>query len=230
MNFQTFLYSASYKKDYRWLVVPDAFFKEQVPVLNSFFEVFDKFKKSKLLNNSTTSPTFFLTYRNAAYLFECTKTTHEDEYGRRIFALQGICVKERELFEFRNELPFILYSSSAFLNVWASFDVNEADKLSSSPSKIISYEKKLRWSDLAGIPEVEITPDAFSFRNLPIVLPFNDKGFMQLISYISSPYISLPSFAFGFTPEMANIYPRFKLISPIYSKEEEDNADYSLPF
>lgn len=223
MKYEALLFSASRKKDYRWLLVPQVFSKDHAQILLSIYNIYDKNKNVKTIRNSEISPLFLLTFRDAAYLFTCGQTDKSDEFGRKIHAMQGLYVSENALFEFRNEIPFILYESNKLLNIWSEFDEKEADSLSFSKSKTYTFEGKMDRYDLLRIySEVEMLKPKNIFTNQPIIIPFNSIGFTQLIKYMTSPYVALPSFAFGAMPDMFEIYSRFKIIAPAYQVETDD--------
>lgn len=223
MKYEALLFSASRKKDYRWLLVPEGFSKDHAQILLSIFNIYDRNKNTKIIKNAEVNPTFLVTFRDAAYLFTCGQTDKSDEFGRKIHAMQGLCVNENALFEFRNEISFILYESKTLLNIWSEFDEKEADNYSFSKSRVYNFERRMDRYDLLKIySEVETLKPKNFFTNQPTLVPFSLVGFAQLIKYMTSPYVALPSFAFGAMPDMFEVYSRFKIIAPAYQVETDD--------
>jgi hypothetical protein len=215
VKYTQLLYSRSSTKDYRWMLIPEKISPDELRRLSDVYDVFDRHKNASRLIHAEIPPLFLLKFENLYTLICCQKTPAIDEYGRTIYAMQGICVPLEQATQLRNCLPHILQENIDLLNVWASFSAKDGDKLAFTFSAENDFH----------LPTESAQHKRNSKKQTPaldemIITTFDKDGLDNIISFFLAPGSPLVEFLFGATPEMPTMFPSAKIVAPFYKKPD----------
>ncbi|MFN3532547.1 MAG: hypothetical protein ACK41Q_08580 [Candidatus Brocadia sp.] len=211
MIYQELLYSRSFSKDYRWMIVPQNVSMDNLKALNLLYNMYDKYKDA--FSKSSVLPLYCLNHTDATFLVSCGLSNHKDKDGRDIYCLQGISVPHEYRRHFWFILPWILanYEGKGLLNTWKNIDFSSADDIVRRASVDHSFKLDQLDESLAKLTQ---TPGSSSEKlpvNVPTYISFDKSGLKEL-SHLLSSYHDCMDFAFGVTPEMTKNFD-FKIIA-----------------
>lgn len=222
MIYQGLLYSRSFSKDYRWMIVPQKVSLDGLKALNQLYNMYDKYKDT--FRKSSVLPLYCLNHPESTFLVSCGLSNHKDKDGRDIYCLQGISVAHEYRRHFWFILPWILanYDSENILNTWRSIDFSGADDIVRRTSEDHSFKLDQLDESLAKLTQ---TPKPFSE-----ILPVNeltsisfDRDGLKELSHLIVSYHDCMDFAFGATPEMARNF-HFKVIAKVGVRSKRKNS------
>lgn len=217
MDYEPFLYSASARKDYRWMLVCEDFQLEDRSRLERIFAIFERYREHPALSGAVLPPTYLVDFDKGIGLFRMLRTTHRDEFGRRIFALEGIRVVGWEnLLDLRCRIGQLLLEAHLVLDVSSAIDSKLADDLTLSRMGRRSYESGISLGSLrANAPGADTYP-VLRIAD-PQRIPFTREGYLQIVAVASSPFATIPRFAFGALPGTGGIFPGLNYLAPVSS-------------
>ena len=218
MIYQELLYSRSFSKDYRWMIIPSDVSSESLKALNQLYNLYDKYKNA--FSKSPLSPLYCLNHPGVTFLVSCGLSNHKDRDGRDIYCLQGICVPHEYRRHFWFILPWILanYNSENLLNAWGKIDFHSADDIVRRASEDCFFKLDQLDESLAKITQPsKSTPENLPI-NEPVYISFDENGLKE-ISHLLSSYHDCLDFAFGATPEMVKSF-NFKIIAEAGSRSK----------
>ena len=214
MQYTRFLYSRSITKDYRWMIVPPEIDISKLQVLSALYNAFDQYKSKKVFSNAPVQPLYLLNNGNRIFIVRTSATNQFDEYGRVIYAMQGISISGESVYELRFGLPYLLKDHEKYFDILSEFSPYDADKLSFTPSEIKGVNFAISSNSIIekfGVP----LPMHFPTVEKKY-LSYDENGFRDLMLYFLSPYVPLSEFAFGAVPEALKLLPQLKIIAPAY--------------
>lgn len=221
MIYQELLYSRSFSRDYRWMIVPPQVSRESLASLNHLYNLYDQHKSA--FEKSPVLPLYCLNHPEATFLVSCGLSDQKDKDGRAIYCLQGICVAREYRRQFWRVLPRILGhdDGKGLLNRWKNIDFSEADDLLRCISKEYSFAPDHPDEPLAKQTQTGISPPP---EKLPVqktaYISFDKNGLTDLCHALSL-YRNCTDFAFGATPEMTKHFP-FKVIAKVADRSKRN--------
>ena len=206
MKLYKILYSRSLSKDYRWMLIPPRVSTGDLRILRDIYEEYDAFKESEMLQS--LHPVYCINVSEFSALFTCTTSKQEDQFGREIYALEGLLVYPEYRRHFWFILPWLLVNRDNVLSVWRELDVREADNLRNSVSPVISLDILMNGSQFgelkSGIVQ-NLDSKGYDRENIQVV-EYSHAGLDELTRIVWSPFVPLLDFAFGASPKIASLH------------------------
>lgn len=218
MIYQALLYSRSFSKDYRWMIVPSRVSLESLKALNQLYNLYDQCKH--VFGKSSVLPLYCLNHPEATFLVSCGLSNHKDKDGRDIYCLQGISVPHKYRRHFWFILPWILanYDSEGLLSAWRKIDFSGADDIVRRASEDYSFKLDPLDESLAELMKTPKSPAGKLFIHEPTYISFDTVGLKEL-SHVLSSYHDCMDFAFGATREMIKAFD-FKVVAKVGSRSK----------
>ena len=201
MKYYPLLYSRSFEKDYRWMLIGpdmDLEFYSKLKIINDHF---DQIKEKINIDENNIPPLYFLVFQKYSVLLQNIKSNHTDKFGRAIYALQGIYVPNEYLRDFWYLIPWII-DSKKFINIWDNINFETADELSMNTESIIELDLEIKFNNKF-LNNLLLQP----FRKIdefPIYLPYSNIGYSVLLEFLLSPMIPITEFCYGISKECFN--------------------------
>lgn len=209
------LYSRSFSKDYRWILVPDGQSPEArddiTELLRQLNEEYDVYDRSKGLDPDGEGTLLFgKSVGQFGVLCRCGPTKYEDSLGRRIFALTGLLARHEEKKEFAAALPYLVALGGESLEVPVDLGEAVADQIRNEVATERVALEELR---------AKLPATAREWLSMPHVqwkasqdLRSADDGLQYLLRLLGSPLIPWMDFAFAAPAQLARKIGTFDVV------------------
>jgi hypothetical protein len=210
------LYSRSFSKDYRWILVP----AEQSPedqdgiteLLRQLNDEYDLYDRSKGLTPDGEGTLLFGKSVGAyGVLCRCGPTRHEDALGRRIFALNGLLARQEEKKEFAAALPYLVALGDECLDVSVELGAPETDQIKNEIATESVVLDELR-AKLPATAQEWLRMPHMQWKK-PQGLRSGDDGLHYLLRVLGSPLIPWIDFAFAAPAQLARRMGTFDVVA-----------------
>lgn len=213
MKYQHLLFSRSINRDYRWMITPEYLSSSDLDSIVEYFWL-DEIRYILPIHPSTI---YLFNLKNCSVLIRLCATKKTDKFGRRIDALQGICVPNYFGWYMRFVLPWILINVEKYLNPINAVNFQNADTLAHTPSESYSFDmSQLNQLPLGITDLISLFKFNLGEQKIQKTLEFSEAGFKQLVELcmpVGRSPLKLLQIAFGIPPEKVNIFASFDIIS-----------------
>jgi hypothetical protein len=219
LTFTELLYSRSLTKDYRWMVAPRNVPKDGLNMLLDFFNLFDRYKGYPVFQSAEIPPHYFLKIQNLYVVLRCTIAPLKDEYGRNIYAMEGICIQNENISEIKSFLSDLLRNNLSQLDIWSKR--NQDTNLDELGFKSAEFPEKrtfrlINFNDTSLDNKENNNQQENNYQKRYVT--FDKNGFDDIKHVFHLPATPLIEFLFGATPEMEKMFPSAKIIAPVYKR------------
>jgi hypothetical protein len=205
------LYSRTTETDYRWIFIPPGTSKEEARLLTGIYTSFDNHKED--LAQVEIAPTLCLHLSSSVIILQYVKTKHKDYTGKVIDALQGFSISHKYERDFWFVLPWILIDSAKYLNAWQYLNMELGDQTRYDSS--VSFEIYL--DDLTratpSVLESIAKQKALTMEREQVEIPYNNDGFVELLSYLMSPKVPAINFGFGISKDLLQKVGKLQIVA-----------------
>ena len=132
MEYQNLLFSRTYNKDHRWILIPDGLTGENLRYIENIMWHEGRLDRYKGESN-------LIGFGEYSVLCRLTETPYHDSSSRRIFAIDGICVSSDYSYDLRTGRNRLTQADSRVLEGWDLYGFYQMDEMKWQHSPVMYY-------------------------------------------------------------------------------------------